>query len=133
MNLLFVLPLLSVLLNFAAAEDRVFDWNVTWVKANPDGHTERQIVGINGQWPLPVVHVNKGDRIIVNMFNALPDRNASIHFHGMFQNGTNAHDGPVWATQAPVAPNGTFVYNFTVDQNGTYWYHSHVDAQYPDG
>ena len=31
-------------------------------------------------------------------------------------------------------PSGSsFTYNFTVDQPGTYWYHSHSRAQYPDG
>lgn len=136
MLLKLVLTTLSLtlgLLGRVSAEDRMFNWNITWVNANPDGAIIRQIVGINEQWPMPVVHINKGDRVIVNVLNLLPDRNASIHFHGMFQNGTNGHDGPVWTTQCPIPPGGTFTYNFTVNQNGTYWYHSHVEGQYPDG
>ncbi|ANB12409.1 ferroxidase FET3 [Sugiyamaella lignohabitans] len=124
---------LSLLVSSVSAAVRTYDFNVTWVNANPDGLHERQVVGINGQWPLPVIEVDKGDRIIVNMHNGLPDRNASIHFHGIFQNGSTEMDGPVMVTQCPVAPGGDITYNFTVDQNGTYWYHSHVDSQYPDG
>jgi FtsP/CotA-like multicopper oxidase with cupredoxin domain len=32
------------------------------------------VVGINGQWPLPVIEVDKGDRLIVNMYNGLGDK-----------------------------------------------------------
>lgn len=59
--------------------------------------------------------------------------NCTIHFHGMYQNGTTHMDGAPGVSQCPVVPGQTFTYNFTVNQNGTYWYHTHVDAQYPDG
>lgn len=42
-------------------------------------------------------------------------------------------DGAVGATQCPIPPGSFFTYNFTIDQPGTYWYHSHQIAQYPDG
>jgi iron transport multicopper oxidase len=29
----------------------VYDWNVTYTTANPDGLFERQVVGVNGAWP----------------------------------------------------------------------------------
>jgi len=106
------------------------DFNVTWVTANPDGLYERKIVGINGQWPLPVIEVHKGDQLVVNMYNGLGDKNASIHWHGMYQNGTNEMDGASMVTQCPIPPGYTFTYNFTVDQNGTYWYHCHTDFCY---
>ncbi|GFP59020.1 iron transport multicopper oxidase fetC [Trichoderma asperellum] len=108
------------------------DFNVTWVTANPDGLADRKVVGINGQWPLPVIEVNKGDRLVVNMHNNL-DRAASIHWHGMFQNNTNYMDGASMITQCPVPAGSSMTYNFTVNQNGTYWYHCHTDYCYPDG
>lgn len=37
------------------------------------------------------------------------------------------------ATQYPVAPGSSFTCNFTVNQNGTYWYHCHTDYCYPGG
>ena len=36
-------------------------------------------------------------------------------------------------TQCPIQPGGTFVYQFIVDQPGTYWYHAHIGGQYIDG
>ncbi|KAA8897715.1 hypothetical protein TRICI_006678 [Trichomonascus ciferrii] len=124
---------LGVLATTALAKTVTYDFNVEWVKANPDGHTDRKVIGINGQWPLPRIEVDKGDRLVVNMHNGLGDQNASIHFHGMYQNGTTHMDGPPGLVQCPVPPGQNFTYNFTVDQNGTYWYHSHVGSQYPDG
>jgi iron transport multicopper oxidase len=34
-------------------------------------------------------------------------------------------DGVDGVTQCPIAPQDSFLYNFKVDQVGTYWYHSH--------
>jgi iron transport multicopper oxidase len=67
------------------------------------------------------------------MYNGLGDKETSIHWHGMFQNGTNNMDGPSMVTQCPVAPGASITYNFTIPQNGTYWYHCHTEACYPDG
>lgn len=103
------------------AKTVTYDFNVTWVTANPDGLHAREVVGINGQWPLPVIEVDKGDRLVVNMYNGLGDESTSIHFHGMFQNGTNNMDGPSGVTQCPIPPGSSFTYNFTINQNGTYW------------
>ncbi|KAL1876840.1 hypothetical protein VTK73DRAFT_9142 [Phialemonium thermophilum] len=67
------------------------------------------------------------------MYNGLGDKSTSIHFHGMFQNGTNEMDGASMVTQCPVPPGSTMTYNFTVTQSGTYWYHCHTEYCYPDG
>ncbi|KAJ5527091.1 hypothetical protein N7513_011250 [Penicillium frequentans] len=115
------------------AKTVTYDFNVTWVMANPDGLFEREVIGINGQWPLPPIEVDQGDRLIVNMYNGLGDKDTSIHFHGMFQNGTNGMDGPAMVTQCPIPPGSSFTYNFTIEQHGTYWYHCHTDGCYPDG
>lgn len=114
------------------AKTVTYDFNLTWVTANPDGLANRKVVGINGQWPLPIIEVDKGDQLVVNMHNAL-DRSATIHFHGMFQNGSSSMDGPSMVTQCPVLPGLDFTYNFTITQSGTYWYHCHTDFCYPDG
>lgn len=129
----FAVPALLLLASTSLAKTVTYDFNVTWVTANPDGLQERKVVGVNGQWPLPTIEVNRGDRLVVNMYNGLGDKNTSIHFHGMYQNGTNYMDGPSMVTQCPVPPGASITYNFTVNQNGTYWYHCHTDACYPDG
>ncbi|KAM0552463.1 hypothetical protein ACHAPJ_008024 [Fusarium lateritium] len=125
--------ILSSIAIFCSAKTVEHDFRVSWVSANPDGLQERKVVGLNGQWPLPVIEVDKGDRLIVTMQNDLEDKAASIHWHGMFQNDTNEMDGPSMVTQCPVAPGQSITYNFTIDQPGTYWYHCHTDYCYPDG
>ncbi|KAF3925265.1 Laccase-1 [Dactylellina cionopaga] len=125
-SLLFLLP--SVL-----AKTVTYDFNVTYTEANPDGQFSRRVIGINGKWPIPTIDVEKGDRVIVNLHNGLPDVDTSLHFHGLFQNGTAFMDGPAKVTQCPLGPGQSMTYDFTVRQPGTYWYHSHVKGQYPDG
>ncbi|KAF2461835.1 Cupredoxin [Lineolata rhizophorae] len=110
-----------------------YDFNVEWVTSNPDGQFERRTIGINGQWPIPAMVANVGDRVIVNVHNGLGDWTTGLHFHGLFQNGTNQMDGAMGVTQCAIPPGGDFTYNFTIQQPGTYWYHSHVKGQYPDG
>ncbi|KAF2423751.1 FET Ferroxidase [Tothia fuscella] len=119
--------------SFACAATVTYDFNITWTKANPDGQFERSVIGINNQWPIPTIRVNIGDQLIVNAYNGLGNVSTALHFHGMFQNGTTNMDGPAGVTQCGIAPGSSFTYNFTVAQPGTYWYHSHVRGQYPDG
>ncbi len=133
LRLLSTLGTVALCLWQCCAKTVTYDFNVTWVTANPDGLADRKVIGINGVWPLPVIEVDKGDRLVVNMFNGLGNKDTTIHFHGMFQNGTNEMDGPSMVTQCPVAPGSSITYNFTIPQNGTYWYHCHTDSCYPDG
>ena len=104
------------------------------MNANPDGGFERPMIGFNDSWPLPTLRVKKGDTVNLYLINGFDDRNTSLHFHGLFQHGTNQMDGPEMVTQCPIPPGETFLYNFTVDdQVGSYWYHSHTSGQYGDG
>lgn len=111
-----------------------FHWTTGWGNRNVDGIKERPVITCNGEYPWPDVRVAKGDRIEVYLTNGFNNTNTSLHFHGMFQRGTNQMDGVPYLTQCPIGPGDTMLYNFTVDENvGTYWYHSHTDGQYEDG
>ena len=56
-----------------------YDFNITWVdKRSPDNAFERPVIGINGQWPIPHIVVDKGDRMIVNVHNQLGDEPTSL-------------------------------------------------------
>ncbi|KAK7210791.1 hypothetical protein V2G26_017969 [Clonostachys chloroleuca] len=110
-----------------------YDFNIGWVTVNPDGGFDRTAIGINGQWPIPRIDANVGDNIVINVHNQLGNQSTSLHFHGLFMNGTVHMDGPSQVTQCPIPPGGSFTYNFTIEQPGTYWYHSHTQSQYPDG
>ncbi|KAF9937851.1 laccase, multicopper oxidase, benzenediol:oxygen oxidorectuctase [Mortierella alpina] len=51
------------------------------------------------------------------------DKTISVHWHGIFQNGTNYMDGTPYSTQCPITPGDSFTYEFSAaNQAGTYWY-----------
>lgn len=80
----------------------------------------------NGQAPGPEIRIREGERIRVVLQNRLPE-DTTIHWHGLPV--PNAMDGVPAVTQRPVAPGGTFVYDFVARPAGTYMYHSHVGLQ----
>lgn len=124
----------SLISSLVAAETHTWYYEATWLNANPDGVKERQVIGFNNSWPLPTLRVKTGDTVNFYIINGLETANTTVHFHGLFQNGTTQMDGPEMVTQCPIAPGDTYLYNFTVpDQVGTYWYHSHTAGQYGDG
>lgn len=106
-----VLLLFSLVVEAATV---VYDFNIGWVRANPDGQYERPTIGINGKWPLPVMRANVGDQVIVNVDNQLGNQTTTLHFHGLFMNGTTSMDGPAQVTQCGIPPGSKFTYNFTV-------------------
>lgn len=116
----------------APTTTREFFWTISDAQLNPDG-VYRPMMLINNQYPGPLVECNEGDRIVVHVENRATNATA-IHFHGLFQNGTNAMDGTVGITQCAIAPESNFTYSFDVrGQSGTYWYHAHQGAQASDG
>jgi FtsP/CotA-like multicopper oxidase with cupredoxin domain len=81
----------------------------------------------------PLIEANEGDTLVIEVDNQ-SDNATSIHFHGIYQNGTNFMDGTTGITQCPIAPKRKFRYEFTVTgQSGTYYYHGHVAVQASDG
>lgn len=109
-----LLPLVALLwADLAIAKTVVYNWDITWVRAAPDGF-ERNVIGINNQWPCPSIEVDLGDRIIVHMNNMLGNQSTSLHWHGLHQNGTQDMDGASGITQCPVPPGSSFTYDFMV-------------------
>lgn len=109
----FLLPI-SLLASVAHCATVSYDFDVAWTYANPDGQQNRPVMGINGQWPIPPIVANKGDQVIVNVKNSLGNESTSLHFHGLYMNGTTHMDGPVAVTQCAIPPGSSFTYNFTV-------------------
>ncbi|THH15565.1 hypothetical protein EW146_g4939 [Bondarzewia mesenterica] len=114
------------------AVTRTYDWTIAAQTGTPDGYN-RTYITINGQMPGPLVEANQGDTLVFNVLNALQNETTSIHWHGMFQNGSAFMDGVPGASQCPIPAGRNFTYSFTVNQYGTYWYHSHSAVQYTDG
>jgi FtsP/CotA-like multicopper oxidase with cupredoxin domain len=82
--------------------------------------------GFNSSVPGPTIQVNEGDRVRLIVENRLPEP-FSMHWHGLEV--PNDMDGSPGLTQDPIASGGTFVYEFTLHQNGTFFYHSHMAMQ----
>jgi iron transport multicopper oxidase len=119
-NSLFFWLLFPSWLRLATAAVVTHDFNVGWVTANPDGAQDRPVIGINGQWPIPVITANVGDNIIINLHNQLGNQSTSLHFHGIFMNGTTHMDGATQASQCAIPPGSSFTYNFTVGLLATF-------------
>lgn len=112
--LLAALASMSSLFRLSAAATVTYDFNVTWVRANPDGALDKPTIGINGKWPIPAITANVGDNVVVHVTNQLGNETTSLHFHGLYMNGTTHMDGPVQVTQCAIQPGSSFTYNFTV-------------------
>ena len=100
---LFLLALQAAGVLAGYANTVTYNWNIDWVPVSPDGH-RRPAIGINGQWPCPKIEVNIGDRVVINVNNRLDSQYTAIHFHGIFQTGSNQMDGPAMVTQCPIPP-----------------------------
>jgi len=82
--------------------------------------------GYNGSAPGPTIQITNGDRVRIIVDNHLPEA-TSMHWHG-FEVSSDM-DGSPGSSQDPIAPGGRFVYEFTLNQDGTYFYHSHMAMQ----
>ncbi len=79
----------------------------------------------NGGVPGPLLRGQVGDRLIVHFKNSLPEP-TSIHWHGLRI--PNEMDGVPDEPYPPVAPGGSFDYDFVLPDAGTYWYHPHYSS-----
>jgi len=82
--------------------------------------------GYNGSMPGPTIEVNQGDRVRLVVENRLPEP-TSMHWHG-FEIPIEMDGGP-GISQDVILPGGRFVYEFTLHQHGTFFYHSHMAMQ----
>lgn len=98
------------------------------------GHTRREFLpdlfidvwGFNGGMPGPTIEAVQGDRVRIVVHNELPE-STGIHWHGLEI--PVAMDGVPGLTQPPVRPGEAQAYEFTLHQNGTFFYHSHDGMQ----
>src|SRR6266850_1196004 len=83
-------------------------------------------MGYNGSCPGPTIQVQQGERVRVIFENRLPE-STSMHWHGLEL--PIEQDGVPYISQKPVAPGEKYVYEFTVHQEGTFFYHAHSAMQ----
>uniref|UniRef100_K3ZL53 Laccase n=1 Tax=Setaria italica TaxID=4555 RepID=K3ZL53_SETIT len=83
------------------------------------------ITAVNSQLPGPTIHVHEGDTVVVHVVNNSP-YNITVHWHGLFQRGTQWADGPEMVTQCPIRPGSRYSYRYNATgQDGTLWWHAH--------
>ena len=80
--------------------------------------------GYNGSTPGPTIEAVEGDRVRIFVTNRLGEH-TSVHWHGLIL--PNGMDGVSGITQPSIKPSETYVYEFTLRQNGTHMYHPHAD------
>ena len=82
--------------------------------------------GYNGVCPGPTIEAIRGDRVRILLDNHLPEP-TTMHWHGLEI--PIQMDGMPYISQKPIMPGGRFVYEFSLDQDGTFFYHSHGAMQ----
>jgi hypothetical protein len=82
--------------------------------------------GYNGTNPGPTIEVTEGDRLRILFENRLPEP-TTIHWHGLEV--PIEMDGVPAISQPLVYPGERYTYEFTVRQNGTFFYHTHMAMQ----
>ncbi|MDZ7715171.1 MAG: copper resistance system multicopper oxidase [Balneolaceae bacterium] len=105
--------------------DNIIDLSIGKMPKTIDGK-KGDAIGINGTVPGPIIRMQEGQEVTIRVTNNL-DEDTSIHWHGIilpFQ-----MDGVPNVSFDGIKPGETFEYKYPVNQNGTYWYHSHSKLQ----
>jgi FtsP/CotA-like multicopper oxidase with cupredoxin domain len=117
---LFALPAWAGTYNLDIAQQMV---NVTG--------TPVEKITVNGTTPGPTLYFKEGEDVTIAVTNHMKEP-TSIHWHGLLID--PAMDGVPGFNGFPgIKPGETFTYHFKIRQSGTYWYHSHFNAQEQDG
>ena len=80
--------------------------------------------GYNGTSPGPTIEAVEGDRVRIFVTNKLPEA-TTMHWHGLLL--PSGMDGVTGLTQPAIASGKTFVYEFVLNNSGTFMYHPHAD------
>lgn len=83
-------------------------------------------IGVNGTIPAPLLRLREGQMVRLNVVNDL-DEDSSIHWHGLLV--PPQFDGVPGVSFPGIKPRSNYLYEFSLKQNGTYWYHSHSGFQ----
>ncbi|KAL3358821.1 hypothetical protein AABB24_015753 [Solanum stoloniferum] len=97
-----------------------FDWTVSFITASPLG-VKQQVIGINGQFPGPILNVTTNWNVVVNVKNDL-DEPMLLTWNGIQQRKDTWQDG-VSGTNCPIPAGWNWTYEFQVkDQIGSFFY-----------
>ena len=109
----------------AAITEAVLTAAPTSVSLVGKGYPKTPVWAFNDQVPGPVIRARQGDRLRIEAINALSEP-TTIHWHGLRV--PVGMDGVPYLSQPPIGPGQRFVYEFDLNDAGTYWYHPHINS-----
>lgn len=86
--------------------------NVVWSHCQcvlADG-VERGILTANRMLPGPSIQVCENDKVVIDVENHMEGMEVTIHWHGIWQRGSQYYDGVPFVTQCPIQQGNTFRY-----------------------
>lgn len=104
-----------------------YDWTISYVTASPLGD-KQQVIGINGQFPGPILNVTTNWNVVVNVKNDL-DEPLLLTWNGVQHRKNSWQDG-VLGTNCPIPAGWNWTYQFQVkDHIGSFFYFPSLDFQ----
>ncbi|XP_015602372.1 laccase-5 isoform X1 [Cephus cinctus] len=94
---------------------------------------ERGILTANRMIPGPSIQVCEGDKVVIDVENHMEGMEVTLHWHGLWQRGSQYYDGVPFVTQCPIQEGTTFRYQWTAGNAGTHFWHAHTGLQKMDG
>jgi FtsP/CotA-like multicopper oxidase with cupredoxin domain len=88
-------------------------------------HPDTEVWCYNGRVPGPEIRVRQGEPVRIVVENKLTE-GTTVHWHGIRL--PIAMDGVPGISQPSIQPQGSFSYEFTPPDAGTFWYHPHADT-----
>lgn len=71
---------------------------------------ERGILTANRMLPGPSIQVCENDKVVIDVENHMEGMEVTIHWHGIWQRGSQYYDGVPFVTQCPIQQGNTFRY-----------------------
>lgn len=94
---------------------------------------EAGVVTLNGQTPGTLIHLNKGDRVVVRVKNNTAFQH-NIRWHGIYQISSQHKDSAAGVTkrfysiQKAIGAGKAVTHRWEVKKAGTFWYHYHING-----
>lgn len=109
-----------------------FTIELTWGSVDAVGAGSRGAILSNGSFPGPALRMSVGECVDFLVINNLAV-DTGIHFHGIQQTHTPWSDGVPGLSQYAVQPGDQYMYQWTAEEQGAYFWHSHYKGQMMDG
>ncbi|KAL4342446.1 hypothetical protein GQ457_08G015880 [Hibiscus cannabinus] len=104
-----------------------YDWTVSYLTTSPLGD-KQQVIGINGQFPGPILNITTNWNVVVNVKNDL-DEPLLLTWNGIQHRKNSWQDG-VLGTNCPIPAGWNWTYEFQVkDQIGSFFYFPSLNFQ----